>query len=190
MGAGNVSRKEGNNRLAIDANGAYGRSNILTPDFNPAAPTVITGFHRNDVETTNNWLIKGRYDRFFTANNSGYAAASAAADKIAGKSFYGGGQVGYSRQIYKSSMHLLVAELGYDYSYERYVETRHHHAAVGLDSLGASVRRGGADADEGDRNHRQLRGAVQSQQGGGGAQRLRRARRASTPSTTRASTPR
>jgi hypothetical protein len=123
VGAGNVSRKEGNNRLAIDANGAYGRSNILTPDFNPAAPTVITGFHRNDVETTNTWLIKGRYDRFFTANNSGYAAASAAADKIAGKSFYGGGQVGYSRQIYKSSMHLLVAELGYDYSHESYVET-------------------------------------------------------------------
>ena len=73
---------------------------------------------------TNNWLVKGRYDRFFTANNSGYAAASAAADKIAGKSFYGGGQVGYSRQVYKSPMHLLVAELGYDFSHERYVAGR------------------------------------------------------------------
>ncbi|HEY4394506.1 MAG TPA: DUF481 domain-containing protein [Polyangia bacterium] len=123
VGTGSVSRKEGNNRLAFDANGAYGRSNILTADFNdPTAPTAITGFHRDDVETTNNWLLKGRYDRFFTANNSGYAAASAAADKIAGKSFYGGGQVGYSRQVFKSTVHLVVAELGYDYSYESYVE--------------------------------------------------------------------
>lgn len=122
VGTGSVSRKEGNNRVALDANGAYGRSNVQTPEFNDMAnPTGITGLHRTDIVTTNNWLVKGRYDRFFTPNNSGYAAASAAADQIAGKTFYGGGQVGYSRQIYKSAMHLLVAELGYDYSYESYV---------------------------------------------------------------------
>ncbi|HLK89872.1 MAG TPA: DUF481 domain-containing protein [Polyangia bacterium] len=123
VAAASVSRKEGNNRLAIDANAAYGRSNVVAPVYdNAAAPTVITGIDRNNLETTNNWLVKGRYDRFFTTNNSGYAAAQAAADKIAGKSFYGGGQVGYSRQLYKNDMHLLVAELGYDYSYERYVQ--------------------------------------------------------------------
>ena len=122
VGAGSVSRKEGNNRVAFDANGAYGRSNVLVADLMPGSTTVIQSLSRNDIETTNNWLIKGRYDRFFTPNNSGYAAASAAADKIAGKSFYGGGQVGYSRQIYKSAIHLLVAELGYDYSSESYVE--------------------------------------------------------------------
>ncbi|HVV48308.1 MAG TPA: DUF481 domain-containing protein [Polyangia bacterium] len=122
VGTGSVSRKEGNNRLAFDANGAYGRSNIIESEFDdPTNPTAITGFHRQDIETTNNWLLKGRYDRFFTPNNSGYAAADAAADKIAGKSFYGGGQVGYSRQVYKSPKHLVVAELGYDYSYESYV---------------------------------------------------------------------
>jgi hypothetical protein len=119
VGAGSVSRKEGNNRLALDANGAYGRSNVLTTE--PIGEAMITSLSRTDVETTNNWLVKGRYDRFFTPNNSGYAAASAAADKIAGKTFYGGGQVGYSRQVYKSPMHLVVAELGYDYSYESYV---------------------------------------------------------------------
>ena len=123
VGAGNLSRKEGNNRLSIDANGAYGRSNVVTPVYDsPTPPMTIVGIGRTDIETTNNWLVKGRYDRFFTANNSGYAAASAAADKIAGKSFYGGGQIGYSRQIYKSAMHLLVAELGYDYSHESYVQ--------------------------------------------------------------------
>jgi hypothetical protein len=121
--AGNVSRKEGNNRLTLDANGAYGRSNVLTPAFGDMAnPTAITAFNRTDIETTNNWLAKGRYDRFFTLNNSGYASAQAAADKIAGKSFYGGAQVGYSRQVYKSTVHLAVAEIGYDFSYERYVQ--------------------------------------------------------------------
>lgn len=123
VGSGSVSRKEGNNRLALDANGAYGRSNVLVASLMPGSTTVISSLSRNDVETTNNWLVRGRYDRFLTLNNSGYAAASAAADQIAGKTFYGGGQVGYSRQIYKSAMHLLVAELGYDYSYERYVQT-------------------------------------------------------------------
>src|SRR6185437_10482698 len=119
VGAGSVSRKEGNNRLALDANGAYGRSNVLTTE--PAGNPMITSLSRTDIETTNNLLVKGRYDRFFTLNNSGYVAASAAADKIAGKTFYGGGQAGYSRQVYKSAMHLLVAELGYDYSHESYV---------------------------------------------------------------------
>jgi hypothetical protein len=124
---GNLSRKEGNNRLAIDAGAAYGRSNVVTPTFmtDPVTnmmTTTITGITRTSIETNNNWFTKGRYDRFFTANNSGYASAQAAGDKVAGKTFFGGGQIGYSRQVYKSEMHLLVAELGYDLSYERYVQ--------------------------------------------------------------------
>ncbi len=120
-----ASRKEGNNKLALEGGAAYGRSNLLTPVYvDPtAAMPEIMNFERTEIVTTNNWLAKGRYDRFFTANNSGYASAQAAADKIAGKSFFGGGQIGYSRQLYKSAMHLAVAEIGYDYSYERYVQT-------------------------------------------------------------------
>jgi hypothetical protein len=124
---GNVSRKEGNNRLAIDAGAAYGRSNVFTPtimtDMTVTPNTnTITGLPRTDIVTNNNWFTKGRYDRFFTPNNSGYVSAQAAGDEVAGKTFYGGGQIGYSRQVYKSAMHLLVAELGYDFSYERYVQ--------------------------------------------------------------------
>jgi hypothetical protein len=125
--AGNVSRKEGNNRLAIDAGAAYGRSNVVAPvivtdmTVTPATNT-ITGIGHKNIETNNNWFTKGRYDRFFTLNNSGYVSAQAAGDEVAGKTFYGGGQIGYSRQVYKSEMHLLVAELGYDLSYERYVQ--------------------------------------------------------------------
>src|SRR6185312_6422850 len=69
VGAGSVSRKEGNNKVAFDANGAYGRSNVLTTE--PVGDPLITSLSRTDVETTNNWLVKGRYDRFFTPNNSG-----------------------------------------------------------------------------------------------------------------------
>jgi hypothetical protein len=120
MGAA-VSRKEGSNRLALEAAGAYGESNVLTPVLDMPGGTMITGLTRNSVVSTNNWLGKGRYDRFFTPNNSGYVSGQAAGDKIAGKSFYGGGQVGYSRQLVKTPAHLAVAEIGYDLSYESYV---------------------------------------------------------------------
>lgn len=122
--AASASRKQGNNKLALEGAAAYGHSNVITPhlvDPTVAMP-VIDRLDRTEITTTNNWLAKGRYDRFFTPNNSGYASAQAAADKIAGKSFFGGGQVGYSRQLYKSPMHTTVAEVGYDFSYERYIQ--------------------------------------------------------------------
>ena len=137
---GSVSRKEANNRLSLDGGAAYGRSSVIAPtivtDTTTTPPTnMITQLPRNDIETTNNWFLKGRYDRFFTANNSGYVSAQAAADQIAGKSFFGGGQIGYSRQLYKSAMHLAVAEIGYDFSYESYVAIPDtDHPAVSIHS--------------------------------------------------------
>jgi hypothetical protein len=74
------------------------------------------------VVSTNNWLTKGRYDRFITDNNTAYASGQAAGNRIAGKTFFGGGQLGYSRQVLKDEWNLVVAELGYDFSYERYVQ--------------------------------------------------------------------
>jgi len=120
IGAG-VSRKEGNNKLALEGAFAYGKSRVTSPTID-AATNQITSLQRQEVETTNNWMGKGRYDRFFTPNNAGYALGDVGADKVAGKTFAGGGQVGYSRQLLKNAMHLLVAELGYDFSYERYVQ--------------------------------------------------------------------
>jgi len=83
---------------------------------------VITSIDRQEVVSTNNWFTRGRYDRFLTPNNAGYASGQVGADKVAGKSFIGGGQVGYSRQLIKNDHHVLVAEIGYDLSYERYVQ--------------------------------------------------------------------
>lgn len=121
--SGNASRKSGGNKLALDASIAYGTSNVLRPnDLN--ANGVIDNeaeLTRESTETTNNWMVKGRYDRFLTPNNATYVSAQAAADRVAGKKFQGGGQAGYSRQLLKNDVHTAVAELGYDLSYEAYV---------------------------------------------------------------------
>jgi hypothetical protein len=115
----NGFRKEGNNKLALEGGMAYGTSNnsVATVQNN-----TIVGVDRTEVVSNNNWAAKGRYDRFVTEQNSAYFSGQAAGDKIAGKTFFGGGQIGYSRLLRKDQMNLVVAELGYDFSYERYVE--------------------------------------------------------------------
>ncbi|HVR61671.1 MAG TPA: DUF481 domain-containing protein [Polyangia bacterium] len=118
-----ASRKQGANKLTLDGNIAYGRSTIWTPVIDTSViPNVVVGLDGRGTTTTNNWNARGRYDRFFTPNNTGFIAALGAGDKIAGKTFFGGGQIGYGRQLVNSAMHLLIAELGYDFSYERYVD--------------------------------------------------------------------
>jgi hypothetical protein len=122
-----ASRKAGPNRLSLEGGVAYGTTNVITPEVvTPTppmtGPPLIEGLPRQNVTTTNNWLARGRYDRFFSENNAGYATGQGAGDEIAGKSFFGGGQIGYSRQLLKNEANLVVAELGYDFSYERYVQ--------------------------------------------------------------------
>ena len=116
----NGSRKEGNNKLELEAGMAYGRSKNLVATTDDAG--VITSLNRQEVTSTNNWATKARYDRFLSENNVVYASTQWAGDKIAGKTLYGGGQVGYSRQLRKDKWNLVLAELGYDFSYERYVQ--------------------------------------------------------------------
>lgn len=119
----NGSRKEGNNKLELLAGVAYGRSKNLVADVDTTTtPPTITGLHRDTVVNTNNWATKGRYDRFLSENNVAYASTQWAGDQIAGKTLFGGGQAGYSRQVRKDKWNLVLAELGYDFSYERYVE--------------------------------------------------------------------
>ncbi len=117
----NGFRKEGNNKVALEGGMAYGTSNnsVATVD---STTKEIYEVHRDEVTSTNNWAAKGRYDRFITKNNVAYASGQAAADKIAGKTFFGGGQLGYSRQLVEDKWNIVVAELGYDFSYERYTQ--------------------------------------------------------------------
>jgi hypothetical protein len=111
---------DGDNKQTLDAQIAYGRSAALVPALN--ALGQVERYDRRHETTTNQWSVKGRADRSFTKNNAAFVAASVGADKIAGKSLISGGQAGYSRQLYKSTVHTAVAELGYDFSYERYVQ--------------------------------------------------------------------
>jgi len=114
------SRQSGMNKLSLNAGVAYGRSRIMVP-VEDASGTATTGLERQRNTTTNQWRAKGRYDRFVTENNAAYALAQIGADRVAGKELFGGGQAGYSRQLIKNAQHTLVAELGYDFSYESYV---------------------------------------------------------------------
>ncbi len=118
-----ASRKAGSNKLALDVTAAYGQSDILVArdtNMNKAIDTTDE-LGRDGITSTNNWATKGRYDRFLSDNNAVYGSAQIAADKIAGKKLFGGGQVGYSRQLVKNDGHTLVGEVGYDFSYESYV---------------------------------------------------------------------
>jgi len=117
----NGFRKEGNNKLSLEGGLAYGTSNAAVATVIPSTTNTIVLDHQQ-VVSTNNMAAKGRYDRFLTEHNTVYASGQAAADKIAGKTFFGGGQIGYSRLLVKDAWNLVVAELGYDFSYERYVQ--------------------------------------------------------------------
>ena len=115
------SRKEGANKLALNAGWAYGNSSVLVPNVD-MVNMVTTGYHRESRLAADEWKVRGRYDRFITLNNAAYALAQIGADRIAGKRRWGGAQVGYSRQLVKSDLQTLVAELGYDFSYESYMQ--------------------------------------------------------------------
>ncbi len=115
------SRQQGSNKVSLNGGIAYGKSDVLVPVLDVAGD--VTGFGRQAQTTTNEWKTRGRYDRFLTPNNAAYVLGQMGGDKIAGKRLYGGGQLGYSRQVYKSDAHTAVAELGYDFSYESYVQS-------------------------------------------------------------------
>src|SRR5262249_37694818 len=128
-GSATASRRAGDDKVALEAAGAFARSDVLI--FNDANGDMMIGpgeIDRQSSTTAKNWLVKLRYDRFFAGANSAFIAARLGADEPAGKELYGGGQVGYSRQLYKDAAHEVVAEIGYDLTFQSYV-------APGLDEL-------------------------------------------------------
>ena len=116
---GIASRKEKGNKFTLEAGAAYARSSIFVAVDGNGNGVVDSNeiFHPSQT-TTRSYSGKGRYDRFLTENNSLYVAAGIAADRPAGKELVGNGQAGYSRQVFQDAVHLLVAEIGYDYTYE------------------------------------------------------------------------
>jgi hypothetical protein len=122
-----ASRKAGNTKLSLDGNVAYGRSDVVVPLYDPANPMLLVGLGRQGETTTNQWQTRARADQFFTESNAAYVLAQIGADQIAGKELFGGGQLGYSRQLFKDDRQTAVAELGYDFSYEGYVQPPGSH---------------------------------------------------------------
>lgn len=115
-----ASRKSGDNKLAIDATAAYVKTAVrVLADKNGNGliddPSEIVSADSVTAETLAGKL---RYDRFLTDFNSLYAAALASRDVPAGKLSAFGGQVGYSRRLYKTDTIETVAEIGYDFSRE------------------------------------------------------------------------
>lgn len=115
-----VSRKDGADKLAIEASGAYAKSGVrVIQDLNGNGlidnPSEITTQETVSAETLQSKL---RYDRFLTEFNSLFIAALASRDIPAGKESAFGGQLGYSRQLYKSTTAETVGEIGYDFSRE------------------------------------------------------------------------
>ncbi|MEJ7603994.1 MAG: DUF481 domain-containing protein [Kofleriaceae bacterium] len=115
-----AARKTGQNKLAIDASLTYARSSVRQLVDNNGNGTIDDASEIESVSSTTAETVtsKLRYDRFLTDANSLYAAALAARDLPAGKEAVVGGQVGYSRRIYKTKTAEAVAEAGIDYSHE------------------------------------------------------------------------
>lgn len=121
-GSINASRKDGNNKVGLEAAAAFARSETLVfADKDMSGTVSADELDRQTQTTAENWVAKLRYDRFFADTNSAFASGRIGADELAGKELFGGGQVGYSRQLVKNEHHELVAEAGYDFTYESYV---------------------------------------------------------------------
>jgi hypothetical protein len=120
VGGFKASRKTGKNKFAAEGSLTYARSGIRVLDDMNANGVIDSEDEITTVSTTTAETLaaKLRYDRFLTETDSLYIAALAARDVPAGKDSVFGGQVGYSRQLYKSKTAELLGELGIDYSRE------------------------------------------------------------------------
>jgi hypothetical protein len=116
----NVVRKDLANKFEANLNGTFARATTrVATDLD--GDGAISENELSDATATSaeNAALKLRYDRYLTPLNSLYIAALGLVDRPAGKEFQGGGQIGYSRSLYKTEAHEALAELGYDLSYLR-----------------------------------------------------------------------
>lgn len=124
-GGGAVSRNDGANKIALTLEGVYGETtnqSFVDSNGNMVAD-VDQPLEVKELTKQTAAFFKGaaRYDRFFTTNNTGYLSFIGGLDIPASKQYFLGGQVGYARQILKTKMHELSAELGYDFTYDRLI---------------------------------------------------------------------
>ena len=113
-----ATRKDADNKLDGTVNFTYARATTRIVNDANGNMLIDPGEVTSQTATSaNNINGKLRYDRYLTDLNSLYVAALALIDHPAGKAFQGGGQIGYSRSLYKTETAEATAEVGYDLSY-------------------------------------------------------------------------
>jgi Protein of unknown function, DUF481 len=119
-GGAKAARKEGDNKFSAETSGAFAQSGVRQLNDLNGNGTIDNDGEIDTVTSTSSKNLTGklRYDRFLTDANSIFVAGLASTDKPAGKELVLGGQLGYSRQLYKSAAHELVGEGGVDFSRE------------------------------------------------------------------------
>ena len=109
-GSALVGVKHYNNQVELSGGGAY--VTTKTSRYGTGGPLT------DEKTSAENWLIRGRYDRYFKEKNTVFASFQASGDKPAGYVYRIEPQVGYARLFFKSVHQLFRGELGYDYTYE------------------------------------------------------------------------
>lgn len=118
-GVAKGSRKAGLNKLQLEGGGAFARSTLrIASDDNMNGMIDDSEIDQVTQTTNQRWYGTARYDRFLTVHNSLYVKALIESDEPAGKELVLGGQVGYSRLLFKNDIHEVTGEGGYDYSHE------------------------------------------------------------------------
>ncbi len=111
-GSGTFGTRFYNNAFELFGQGAY---SVIGTSDHKGGP--ITGT-QNSVR---NWLVRPRYDRFFAGNNSVFALMSASGDEPGGFVYRLEPMAGYKRFLLVTPKQLLSGEIGYAYTYEKYV---------------------------------------------------------------------
>jgi hypothetical protein len=114
--------KHWNNAFEIFAQGAYARAGVSSQG---------KGGPIDEQQTAaNNWLARARYDRYWSARNTVFASYGMSGDDLAGFDYRIEPQIGVSRLLVKNDISLLRGEIGFDYTYEHYLEgTVPNHAS-------------------------------------------------------------
>lgn len=114
----NATRKDQDNKVDLAVDGAFARATTrIAVDGNGNGVIDPGELSTATATSAENAKAKLRYDRYLTGLDALYAAALAGFDKPAGKDFAGGVQAGYSRGLYKTDKHEVLAEVGYDLTY-------------------------------------------------------------------------
>ena len=106
--------KHYNNAVELFVQGAYAKAGVSS--LGTGGPID------QEKVAARNWLVRGRYDRYFLERNTVFGSLVVSGDELAGYVYRVEPQVGYSRLFVKNDVNLLRGEIGYDYTFERYVE--------------------------------------------------------------------